>query len=365
MKDIDKDERIAIRQQVVAIDNQITSWVAKLPTAVAPSTTSALAMLSTVDQLRSQWLHDALIDVPFATREAKHQALQAVKPPAIDALANKEDEKAVQTAFTSMTPTASRAFVAHSQTPLWFADDEEILKPGLVLFAGASSTVETIVTVIEMKTAASKGQPTNTARGVRQGVDYAVLALRKQPNRAFMRIVVTNGASFCQIIEVSRTEAQHDYFRYQMLFNGSYNEVARAWIAWLLTCDHAALGYAPFQITINGAAQTLERNNYIGHGQYSYAYELPRLGRHPFVLKYFPDPAMAEHERSIYGAIGQCDTTTQLVADMRPSDPRFIVITPRGFPFDDTDHLLTQQHVDGLFRALRHLHSQGVVHNDI
>ena len=146
-----------------------------------------------------------------------------------------------------------------------------------------------------------------------------------------------------------------------MLFHGKYNEAARAWIAWLLTATPSQLGYAPFVVTIGGASHQL--NTFIGHGMFSYAYELP--GTLPVVVKYFPDVAKADNERAIYRAIGPCDTTTQLVEGKQPAEPQFIVISPRGYAFDATDRRLTAQHVDQLVAAVRYLHAQGVVHKDI
>ena len=205
----------------VAIDNQITALYGlqgrgNQSAAATHGASSPLATRCTDAELMMQWLPDALVDDPFANAapDANQNALLAVAPPKIDTL-NGKDESDIQAAFNCMKVTEPRTLVDCSQTPMTFGvgDDQTTAKPGLVLFAGPNTTVDTIVAVIELKTAVGGGMPHKTANAVKQCVDYGVLAMRVQRHRAFMRVVVTNGASFCQVIEISRTAAEHDYFR--------------------------------------------------------------------------------------------------------------------------------------------------------
>ena len=236
--------------------------------------------------------------------------------------------------------------------------------PDLVLFQGQVHDYAHAVVIFELK-AAENSWPADTSDAIVQALSYGENALRSQPTRPWIYVVVTNASSFFRLIRVRRVDltTHIDRIRYGYVASHPYDERAVSWIAWLLTRTAEELGCVSFHVTINSVRHQL--SNYIGHGQYSYAFELAMPSGQSVVVKYFPSVAMADHERAIYTAIGQCDSTTQRVAGMQPTEPHFIVITPRGYSFSSACRPVTTHHIDQLFAALQHLHTQGVVHRDI
>ena len=386
---ISEAREIAIRRNFDTVGAEITALyglqaAAAAQNAASPRPTPLLAFQTPADEYQRQWLRVPTIDDPFVmsfdqnvygnfSDAAKAAALDRVKPPACNTR-RVATEAALQALFLGMNRRTSGHLELADYSNKYFDFEDELppQKPDLMLFVGHNRTVANVAAIIELKAPAANDNLHESSAAVIQGLDYGVRTLRKQLTRQFIYVVVTNGLSYFWVIEISRQRApttadDNDCFRYNKVFAGSYNEAARAWIAWLLTALPRQLGWAPFEITINTVKHKL--TTYIARGQFSYAYELalPTPAGTPgaFVVKYFPDPRMANHERAIYDAIGPHKRTTQLVADMQPDERNFIVITPRGYSFNSTDRRLAETHVHKLFRAVRHLHSQGVVHNDI
>jgi hypothetical protein len=285
------------------------------------------------------------------------QRVRLPRPPA----AKKHEKEHLQSAYDKWaTPSGkvvSEVVAKGGSSPVTIECRGVPFKPAITIFDKDNSESPVSIAAIIELTDPSNGDsaPSPDALAFERIAAHLRAILRLTPGRAHIYGILTNHR-YLVFVKAQRTRNCVKYIRH---YAGPFTE---DYLQWILHASLDDLGLRKWEVMLGGKKHVLR--NYLGSGRYSIGFEVEHPIGNSIVVKYFADLNDAFQERDVCSKLEGIEGVTQL-AEVQPNHIRFIAVTPKGLPFNDTDRRLTRNHVLCLRQALRALHREGLAHNDV